>query len=198
MKNTLEKHHNNLVNLITDSLSADYSQSRLLLAIASFAKFDGAWKAFPSIETLRKMCGYQDGRNVRVVLAQLKAFGLISIYRRHKASNLYTIHPTRIASFNPARHGLRKIKDRATSALKKIILAAKKFLESKKQASSDTFMDHKEADRIATQEARAIELEAKKQAHASEGAGGPSKRALEMIAEAKRASMRQARPPVIA
>lgn len=156
-------HHCDLINSISTSISTDYPHTRLLLAITKFARFDnGVWKAWPSIDTLREICGYKDPRNVRVVLAQLEKFGLISIYRRHKASNLYTLHPSQISLFDPVKLKLRKIKDRATSGLKALLSAAKQFLQRKQQLTKDgVYLDHDEADRVATAEAKAIASKAK-------------------------------------
>lgn len=181
-------HHCDLINTISTSISTDYPHTRLLLAITKFARFDkGVWKAWPSINTLREICGYKDQRNVRVVLAQLEKFGLISIYRRHKASNLYTIHPSQISLFDPVRLKLRKIKDRATSSLKALLSAAKQFLQRKQQMTNDgVYLDHDEADRVATAEAKAIASKAKlgqsgaKRPPATQYSG-PSRQALQMI-----------------
>lgn len=181
-------HHCDLINAISTSISTDYPHTRLLLAIAKFSRCEqGVWKAWPSISTLRDLCGYKDDRNVRVVLAQLEKFGLISIYRRHKASNLYTLHPSQISLFDPVKLKLRKIKDRATSGLKALISAAKQFLQRKQQLTKDgVYLDHDEADRVATAEAKAIASKAKfgqngaKRPPATQYSG-PSRQALQMI-----------------
>lgn len=177
-------HHCDLINTISTSVSTDYPHTRLLLAITKFARCDnGVWKAWPSINTLREICGYKDARNVRVVLAQLEKFGLISIYRRYKASNLYTIHPSKIALFDPAKLKLRRIKDRATRSLKAILSAAKQFLLNKQKLSkSGVYLDHKEADRVAVAEAKAIAAKAKPVNQVVwSGYSGPSPRAREMM-----------------
>ncbi|MGL5225787.1 MAG: helix-turn-helix domain-containing protein, partial [Aeromonas sp.] len=102
-------HHLDLANQIARSIPSEYAHSRMLLAIAQFCRFkDGAWIAWPSIDTLRKSCGYSDARNVRVMLSQLQKLGLITIFRRDRSTNLYALHITRIAAFDPVRAGLRK------------------------------------------------------------------------------------------
>lgn len=187
----LHPHHYDLANTITESIPTDYPHARLLLAIAKFSRFDkGVWKAWPSIDTLREICGYKDARNVRALLGQLEKFGLISIYRRYRTSNLYTLHPSRIALFDPIKLKLRKIKDRATKFLKEIVSAAKEYLQRKQKLTRDgIYIDHDEAERVATEEALAIASQdrpamkaAAKRSPATQYQG-PSRRALEIAAE---------------
>lgn len=188
-------HHLDLVDQISRAIPTDYAHSRLLLAIAQFCRCDGGvWKAWPSIDTLRQACGYKDSRNVRLLLDQLQKLGLISVYRRHRASNLYVLHPSRIEAFDPVRAGLRKVKDRATSSIKALMKAVKEFLHRKKTRTKDgIFIDHNEAERVATAEAKAIAAkdklaaaQAAKAKRAQAGGNhysGPSRRALELIAD---------------
>lgn len=154
-------HHLQLVTDIQAAIPADYPHTRLLLALAQFARDDnGVWKAWPSLNTLRELCGYKDVRNVRILLGQLEKFGLISIYRRNRASNLYSIHACRLAAFNPIAAGLRKTKGRMSDKLSQLFRAAKKFIQKRKaMAAGNIFMSDKEADRAATAHAKAVQAQ---------------------------------------
>lgn len=140
-------HHLDLVDQISRTIPADYAHSRLLLAIAQFCRFDdGVWMAWPSIDTLRQACGYSDSRNVRLLLDQLKKLGLISIFRRYRASNIYVLHLTKIKAFDPVRAGLRKAKRCITMSIKKLITAAKEWLKRKKQMiDGEVYINHDDA-----------------------------------------------------
>lgn len=187
-------HHLELVSQINHSIPADYAHSRLLLSIAQFCRFDdGTWMAWPSIDTLREACGYKDSRNVRLLLDQLKKLGLISIYRRYRASNIYVLHITKIKAFDPVRAGLRKVKERATSTIKALMKAAKEWLQRKKKRTEDgIYFDHDEAMAAAKAEAKAIAAKGAMTKQQHKPYSGPSVRAREMIAESIRIQLEKA------
>ncbi|ENC6657654.1 hypothetical protein ABKY47_002104 [Aeromonas hydrophila] len=184
-------HHLDLVDQISRTIPADYAHSRLLLAIAQFCRFDdGVWMAWPSINTLRQACGYSDSRNVRLLLEQLKKLGLISIFRRYRASNIYVLHLTKITAFDPVRAGLRKAKHGITMSIKKLITAAKEWLKRKRQMiDGEVYIDHADAMAAAKSHGKAVNASTgkapatsnttKKPQHYS----GPSPQAKKMIVD---------------
>jgi hypothetical protein len=182
-------HHLDLVDQISRTIPADYSHSRLLLAIAQYCRFDdGVWMAWPSIDTLRQACGYSDSRNVRLLLDQLKKLGLISIFRRYRASNIYVLHLTKIKAFDPVRAGLRKAKRCITMSIKKLVTAAKEWLKRKKQMiDGEVYINHDDALAAAKAHGKAVNASAGKAPATSNPAkktqhyNGPSPQAKKMI-----------------
>lgn len=184
------QHHLDLTASIAHAIPNDYAHSRLLLAIAQYCRFDdGAWIAWPSIDTLRKACGYSDGRNIRLLLGQLKKLGLIDIFRRHRASNLYVLHIANIQEFDPVRSGLRKSRSSLTRTINQLLKAAKAWLRRKQSAhAGDVPLSHKDALAAARSAARAVEVAAKRAGREraqAQHSSGPSRRALEMMSEVK-------------
>lgn len=182
-------HHLDLVDQISRTIPADYAHSRLLLAIAQYCRFDdGVWMAWPSIDTLRQACGYSDSRNVRLLLDQLKKLGLISIFRRYRASNIYVLHLTKIKAFDPVRAGLRKAKRCITMSIKKLVAAAKEWLKRKKQMiDGEIYINHDDALAAAKAHGKAVNASAGKASATSNPAkkpqhyNGPSPQAKKMI-----------------
>lgn len=198
-------HHLDLVDQISRTIPADYAHSRLLLAIAQYCRFDdGVWMAWPSIDTLRQACGYSDSRNVRLLLDQLKKLGLISIFRRYRASNIYVLHLTKIKAFDPVRAGLRKAQRCITMSIKKLIAAAKEWLKRKKQMiDGEVYINHDDALAAAKAHGKAVlaqdKLAAanaaksqKPEVHWSHHKNTHSPRALKMIEDAIHAQLTRA------
>ena len=183
-------HHLDLVDQISRTIPTDYAHSKLLLAIAQYCRFDdGVWMAWPSIDTLRQACGYSDSRNVRLLLDQLKKLGLISIFRRYRASNIYVLHLTKIKAFDPVRAGLRKAKRCITMSIKKLITAAKEWLKRKKQMiDGEVYINHDDALAAAKAHGKMINSTTKTPATSKPSKqyqpySGPSKRAIEQKIE---------------
>lgn len=177
-------HHLDLVDQISRCIPTDYAHSRLLLAIAQFSRFDdGVWMAWPSIDTLRQACGYSDSRNVRLLLDQLKKLGLISIFRRYRASNIYVLHLTKINAFDPVRAGLRKAKRCITMSIKKLISAAKDWLKRKKKMTDgEVYINHADALAAAKAHGKMVNSSAAKApAKKAQNYNGPSPQAKKMI-----------------
>ncbi len=139
-----QQHHFDLVNLIINAWPHDSAQRRVLLAIAGHAsakspQTNNLWIAHPGKERIRQLCEYQDRRNVRLVIAQLVRWGVLTKFRvEGEYFDRYVIHPEPLAEHADKQ---RASASKLSKYLRKLITKAVEFANRHKTTAFKSVKD---------------------------------------------------------